>query len=212
MFAMSFRSAKATSAVFGASGVLCSMYCSFWIIRWALIAYRERQLGHRLVFVIGPEINAAILAVILGLAVFFVAFRLLSRAKNRQQSTRVIVACTLVLGLLVLCAWICHQRATELKLQDALKLQDDERSAMAPYETDLHAGLTKSEVEAYLASRAAAYSNGYDLHGNQELSVKIAEEPGDGFVCDRWFVYAEMNFNSVGMLLGTHMQKVGHCL
>jgi hypothetical protein len=165
-------------------------------------------MGHRLVFVIEQEMNAAILAVILGLAVFFVAVKLLSRA----QSTRVIVACTLVLGLLVLCAWVCHRRATELKLQDALKLEDDERSAMAPYETDLHTGMTKPEVEAYLAARAVIYSNGHDPHGNPELWVKIAEEPGDGFVCDRWAVYAQMNFNSVGALLQTHMQKLGHCI
>jgi len=83
---------------------------------------------------------------------------------------------------------------------------------MAPYETDLHAGMTRSEVEAYLASHATAYSTRDDLHGNQTLLVKIAEEPGDGLVCDRWFVYAEMNFNSEGTLLRIHIQKVGHCL
>jgi hypothetical protein len=199
------------SAVFGASAALCTTCCSFWIFRWALIAHSERQSGHRLVFVIGPEINAAIMALLLGLAVFFAAFRLLSRA-DRKRATRVIVASTLAIGILVLCARICHSRDAELKREAELKLRDDERSAMAPYETDLRAGMTRSEVEAYLALHATAYSTRDDLHGGQTLSVKIAEEPGDGFVCDRWFVYAEMNFNSAGTLLQAHMQKVGHCL
>jgi len=48
---------------------------------------------------------------------------------------------------------------------------------MAPYETDFHAGMTNSEVEAYLTRTAPHIAPGATYHGNQTLSVKIAEEP-----------------------------------
>ena len=202
MIAMMSSRTKIASATLGAAAALYSVYCSFWIFRWAFIAYRERQLGYRLVFVIGPEINAAILALVLGVMAFFAVFR--QGTRNREQTVKTVSAYLVVVGLLAMGAWVCHPRREELRFQD------EERSVMTGYANDLHAGMPKSEVEAYLASHSTKYLNENQPHGN--LLVKIAEEPGDGFVCDRWFVYAQMEFDSEGPLLRVCTKKVGLCL
>jgi hypothetical protein len=51
--------------------------------------------------------------------------------------------------------------------------------------------------------------------------VKLGEEPGDGFVCDRWTVYAEFEFtraqpavesSPADALNSISWKRIGHCL
>ncbi len=54
------------------------------------------------------------MALILGLAVFLVVFVVSVRVDDGKRA-RVIVASTLAIGILALCAWICHSHDAELK-------------------------------------------------------------------------------------------------
>ena len=53
-----------------------ALLVSFFVFRWKFIRYWEWQhAGRRMIFVFGPEFNAATLAVLLSLCVFVIAFR-----------------------------------------------------------------------------------------------------------------------------------------
>jgi hypothetical protein len=59
------------------------------------------------------------------------------------------------------------------------------------------------------------------MYGNGDISGKIGEEPGDGLVCDGWYVYLDFHFrradgqtesSEFDPLISIAIQKVGHCL
>lgn len=55
---------------------LVTLIVSYWIFRWLLIALWEWQHeGRRIVFVFQQEVDAALLALLLGVSVFVLVFR-----------------------------------------------------------------------------------------------------------------------------------------
>jgi len=88
---------------------------------------------------------------------------------------------------------------------------------LAQFQRDLQLGMPRSGVKKYLDSRRVSYAT----YGNGDLTHWIGQEPGDGFVCDRWNVYIDFHFSRVqgelepsefDNLSSIAIQKIGHCL
>jgi hypothetical protein len=78
--AMTATTKKTSATVFAIVAALLALLVSYWTFRWGFIRFWEWQHeGRRMVFVFGPEINAAALAVLSSIAVFLVVFRHLLR-------------------------------------------------------------------------------------------------------------------------------------
>ena len=76
-------------------------------------------------------------------------------------------------------------------------------------------GTRRADVKKYLESQKWGYLDGRDI------MVKLGEEPGDGFACDRWTVYAEFEFTHAqpgvessppDALSSISWKRIGHCL
>jgi hypothetical protein len=65
---------------------VASLPLSFVGFRWLLIRYDEWRIGHRLVWIIREETNAALLAVITAVVVFFVVVSAMKRLDNWRES------------------------------------------------------------------------------------------------------------------------------
>jgi hypothetical protein len=73
---------KKTSAIYVIAASLSAVFGSFPILRWGFTRYWEWQHGGRpMVFVIGPEDNAATVATLLSIAVLFLTLRHVSRKR-----------------------------------------------------------------------------------------------------------------------------------
>ena len=88
---------------------------------------------------------------------------------------------------------------------------------LAQFQRDLQLGLPRSGVKKYLDSRKVSYAT----YGNGDLTHLIGQEPGDGFVCDRWNVYVNFHFSRAqgelepsefDNLSSIAITKIGHCL
>lgn len=76
-------------------------------------------------------------------------------------------------------------------------------------------GTARSEVEKYLTSQQIPFSN------DQVIVVNLGDEPGDGFVCDRWRVSVYFEFDHAqtqtgqaptSKLTAISLNRIGHCL
>lgn len=86
-------------------------------------------------------------------------------------------------------------------------------AAIAPLKRALLIGMTKTEVEAYLRKREVQYhAVRYGGSPNETYEYNIGKEPGDGFICEEWNVYAAMEFDSNNRLTDVHVRKIGTCL
>jgi len=76
--------AKKTTATFSATlAALLTMLVCYWIFRWGFIhAWEWQHEGRRIVFVFGPEVNAAALAALPGIVAFLIVFRRSLYGKN----------------------------------------------------------------------------------------------------------------------------------
>jgi hypothetical protein len=92
-------------------------------------------------------------------------------------------------------------------------------NVLSAYQRDLHPGMTRSQVKAYLGSRTISYLP--EGTNERQYDIPLGDEPGDGFVCDRWNVYVALNFNTSAnvdepserdMLQDIKIEKIGHCL
>jgi hypothetical protein len=72
--------------VYGAASAasLVTLLVGYFAFRWLLISYQTLSLGHPNPFVIGPEIDAAMLAVVTAAIVFWLAVR---RGKRNRSQT-----------------------------------------------------------------------------------------------------------------------------
>ena len=72
--------------VYGAASAasLVTLLVAYFAFRWLLVPYQTRRLGHSSPFVIGPEMDAALLAVVTAMIVFLVVVR----RQRRNQSKR----------------------------------------------------------------------------------------------------------------------------
>jgi hypothetical protein len=126
----------------------------------------------------------------------------------------------IVVAGVLLSGWLVYARR-EARLAEARAAQAKRDAAyqvvLAKFQGDLQLGMPRSGVERYLQSRRAPYVT----DGNGDIRHQIGEEPGDGFVCDRWNVYVDFHFSRAqgeldasefDHLTSIGIQKIGHCL
>ena len=116
-------------------------------------------------------------------------------------------------------AWHIYSKSVQNRRESAY------REALAPLQHDLHSGMTRTQVQAYLESRKLTYAPIFwdGSGGAWSYAIKIGKEPGS-FPCDSWTVYVALDFNPSEMgrpelnvlpadtLRETKIKKVGHCL
>ena len=78
--------ARHRTILYGAASVLAVMSLppSFFGFRWLLIRYHEQRIGHPLIWIIEEETKAALLALIIAVAVFFVTVSVLKRTRAKS--------------------------------------------------------------------------------------------------------------------------------
>jgi hypothetical protein len=67
-------------------------------------------------------------------------------------------------------------------------------------------------VDRYLKTNGLQYQAKKSDGSNNSYWISIGEEPGDGLVCNRWWVYIAVDFSATDDLASVHLQKIGHCL
>jgi hypothetical protein len=88
------------------------------------------------------------------------------------------------------------------------------------YRNDLHTGMTRDEVRSYLDAHHIEYGLAYYTEiGSQSYTVRIGEEPLNGFVCDKSLIYIAFHFSASlkvtsgsDILKEVEISKLGHCL
>src|SRR4051794_17439321 len=126
------------------------------------------------------------------------------------MTVRRISVLVLVLGLVAVLAGLHFAKSgRDVQNRELIRQHIADAAALAPFERDLRIGMTREQVEAYLASGRLAYTTSGD---GVTLEVKIGEDKGDNLACDRWYVYAAMDFASTGLLSRIHVTRIGHCL
>jgi hypothetical protein len=84
-----------------------------------------------------------------------------------------------------------------------LQAQQTERDAgyrvmLAQYQRDLHAGMTRATVTAYLESHNIGYGDAF-IHGSGNAwsyEIRIGTDPSHMIVCKNWEVYIALDFDS----------------
>jgi len=80
MFSMTTAANKSAAILSATIASAITLLVCFWMFRWGFILlWQWRHGGRRMVFVIDPEINAAVVAVLLSIAIFFIIRRRSSR-------------------------------------------------------------------------------------------------------------------------------------
>ena len=125
---------------------------------------------------------------------------------------KIVVA--IAIAVVVLSAWLVHSRRESLAAH--ARREAAHRTALAPYQRDLLIGTSRMDVDTYLASKNVKYSTlpGQGSDG-PSYEVSLGEEPGDGFVCDRWSVSILFEFKMAlpsDTLREIRIQEIGHCL
>ena len=127
-------------------------------------------------------------------------------------------------AIVVFSGWLVYERydARQTERHAASKLAQTKRDAayqavLAQFQRDLQLGTPRSGVMKYLDSRKVLYVT----DGNGDITHRIGQEPGDGFVCDSWGVYVGFHFSRAqgGLepsefdhLSSIAINKIGHCL
>jgi hypothetical protein len=121
-------------------------------------------------------------------------------------------------------SWFIHRRMEADRRQAQLAHAEREaahRALLASYQHELPLGRSRAWVKNYLDSKKLPYSEVGDA-----LTVNVATEPGDGFVCDSWTVYVQLKFETIpsqqewirpeespsDKLKSVSLQQIGHCL
>lgn len=82
------------------------------------------------------------------------------------------------------CLWLVRSRhAAQARRDAAYQIQ------LKRFQHDLRLGMPRSAVEQYLYKGKISYSN---ISGS--LGVMVGQDPGDGIVCGKYYVYIEMDF------------------
>lgn len=68
--------------------------------------------------------------------------------------------------------------------------------------------MTRDKVEKYLSDHHYRYSAS---PGGTTYRIFLGEEKGDGWICDRWSIYGDIDF-AANSLTNVRTQKIGHCL
>jgi hypothetical protein len=90
--------------------------------------------------------------------------------------------------IVLVSAWLAYTKVTQSR-RDA-----SYRTAIAPFQRDLHLGMERADVRKYLDSQAAAYhSVRFGGSDADTYEIKIAEEPSHSLVCEKWTVYIALD-------------------
>lgn len=97
-----------------------------------------------------------------------------------------IIVLAIGVGTLLL-GWLAYSKIAQSRRETAYRV------AIAPYQRDLHTGMSRADVEKYLDSRKVEHS--WMSFGRAEsYAMLIGEEPG-GLVCKSWKVYISLDFD-----------------
>src|SRR5437879_2309020 len=93
-------------------------------------------------------------------------------------------------ALMVFLGWHVHSRAIQKRRYAAYQ------DALAVYQRDLRAGMTRADVETYLDSKKVRYSAVFVGRDNAwSYETNIAQEPSDSLFCESWMVYVAFDFS-----------------
>jgi hypothetical protein len=138
---------------------------------------------------------------------------------------KVIIASAVI--IIALFAWLVSMKLERERreLKTILARRDAaHRTALAPYLHDLPLGMSRADVDRYLASKNMTHFTVWGDRATDGASYELSrsEEPGDGFACDRWYVSIGLEFKSSGgsrelalpsdILREIHTKQIGHCL
>jgi hypothetical protein len=127
------------------------------------------------------------------------------------------IAVVIAVIMILVSASVFYKRYEAKQAHVRLEQQAAERiwqESLARFQRDVRTGTPRSEVKGYLDAQKTIYSDGHDI------LVKLGEEPGDGFTCDRWTGYAQFEFGHdraadpapQDALTTITLQRIGHCL
>jgi hypothetical protein len=103
------------------------------------------------------------------------------------------IVAVIVIAVAAASIWHLHSRAVEARREATY------REALAPFQRDLRAGMTREDVRYYLDTKKVMYYPVfYGAGGAWSYEVKIGEEPSYSLVCESWTVYVAMDFASSG--------------
>lgn len=131
------------------------------------------------------------------------------------------------ISAVVLSVWLTHSKLERSKRESRVVQEQREaahQAMLAPYQNDLRIGITRAEVDRYLALKNVTHSTrrGERPSDGACYEVSAIEEPGDGLACDRWSVFVALEFTSSGgsrevaqpsdVLRQISIKGIGHCL
>jgi hypothetical protein len=115
------------------------------------------------------------------------------------------IAMIAVLGTAMISTWFLYSKVTQAHRDDAY------RTAIAPYQRDLHVGMARADVDKYLDARHVPH---YPVrHGGSDgitYEIKIGEDPGS-LICE-WNVYIALEFDPTETLRDVRIKKEGTCI
>lgn len=115
-----------------------------------------------------------------------------------------VVASILGLVFAVLLIWYMHSVRVRARRNAGYEV------LLRQYQSDLHVGMTRTEVARYLDSHQVPYGPVFEGESGDAWSydVRIGEEPGDGIACDKWYVYIKFNFTATKPIAGPEVAPV----
>jgi hypothetical protein len=101
------------------------------------------------------------------------------------------IVAVIVIAVAAASIWHLHSKAAEARREASY------REALAPFQRDLHAGMTREDVRSYLDSKKIRWYP-VGAGGAWSYEINIGEEPSYNPFCESWTVYVAMDFASVG--------------
>jgi hypothetical protein len=115
------------------------------------------------------------------------------------------IALIAAFGAAMVSTWFIYSRVTQARRDDAY------RTAIAPYQRDLHVGMARADVDKYLDARHVAhYPVRFGGSDGLTYEIKVWEDPGS-LICE-WNVYIALEFGPTDALTDVHIRKEGTCI
>ena len=101
--------------------------------------------------------------------------------------------------------WFIYSKVTQVRRDDLY------RTAIAPYQRDLHVGMSRADVDKYLDARQVPHYP-VRLGGSDGVvyEIKIGEDPST-LICE-WNVYIAFEFDHADTLTDIRTKKEGTCI
>jgi len=104
----------------------------------------------------------------------------------------------IVVSFITAGAWLAYHLHTQRLRAEQAQRDAGYRAVLAQYQHDLHAGMTRAVVTAYLESHNIPYGDAF-INGSGNAwsdEVRIGTDPSHMIYCDNWEVYVALDFNS----------------